>query len=218
MRIHLKTTNTNELIPFNYQNILTGALHKWIGVNEVHGSLSLYSFSWLNGGKAIKGGLSFENGAYFFISVHDHVLLKQIIKGVRDFPEISNGLVVKEIIIQDSPRFGGIHTFMAASPILIKRSIDGHEKHFDFNDKESSVLLTETLKNKLRKAGMDDNDVLVEFDRNFKNPKTKVIYYNKIGNKVNFCPIIVKGSSEQVQFAWDVGIGNSTGIGFGAIK
>ena len=28
----------------------------------------------------------------------------------------------------------------------------------------------------------------------------------------------LKGSPEQIAFAWDVGVGNSTGIGFGALK
>jgi CRISPR/Cas system endoribonuclease Cas6 (RAMP superfamily) len=35
---------------------------------------------------------------------------------------------------------------------------------------------------------------------------------------VNWCPIIIKGKPETKLFAWNVGLGNSTGIGFGAIK
>ncbi len=219
MRLHLKTTKALELVPFNYQNILTGVLHKWIGKNIEHNDrLSLYSFSWLNGGKYMKQGLSFGQGAYFFISVHDQLLLKRIVKGVRECPDIAFGLIVNELIIQEDPRFDREHKFIAASPIFIKRRIDGHEKHYEYKDEGSSVLLTETLKNKLRKANMDDTGISVQFDMNYNNPKTKVVYYNKIGNKANICPVVIKGSPEQIAFAWNVGVGNSTGIGFGSLK
>ncbi len=219
MRLHLRTSKSKELVPFNYQPFLTGALHKWIGKNNLHDDrLSLYSFSWLNGGNALKQGLRFEHGAHFFISVHDQHLLRNIIQGVRENPEIAFGLVVNEIIIQEDPIFEYEHKFMAASPIFIKRKIDGKENHFEFHDKKSSVLLTETLQNKLRKAGLNDADVSVQFDLGYSRPRTKVIYYNKIGNKVNICPVIIKGTPEQILFAWNVGVGNSTGIGFGSIQ
>ncbi len=219
MRLHLRTSKTLELVPFNYQNYLTGALHKWIGKNDLHDDrLSLYSFSWLNGGKALEQGLKFENGAHFFISVHDQRLLKNIIQGVRENPEIAFGLVVNEMVIQEDPIFEYEHKFSAASPVFIKRKIDGKEKHYEYQDQESPALLTETLKNKLRKANLNDANVSVQFDLNYSIARTKVIYYNKIGNKVNICPVIIKGTPEQILFAWNVGIGNSTGIGFGAIK
>lgn len=219
MRLHFRTTRSKELVPFNYQTFLTGALHKWIGMNNLHDDrLSLYSFSWLIGGSAHKNGLRFENGAQFFVSVYDQELIKSIILGVRKDPEIAFGLVVTEMIIQEDPIFEQEQKFMTASPIFIKRTIDGKERHFEFHEKESSILLTETLQNKLRKAGLDDAGVSVRFDMDFSNPKTKVIHYNQIGNKVNICPVIIKGTPEQILFAWNVGLGNSTGIGFGAIK
>lgn len=219
MRLHLRTTKSKELVPFNYQTVLTGALHKWIGKNNLHDDrLSLYSFSWLIGGTALKDGLRFGSGAQFFISVHDQQLLKRIIQGVRKEPKIAFGLDVNEVIIQEDPVFEKEQKFMTASPIFIKRTIDGKERHFEFHEKESSLLLTETLQNKLRKAGLDDVGVSVRFDMDYSNPKTKVVYYNHIGNKVNICPVVIKGTPEQILFAWNVGLGNSTGIGFGAIK
>ena len=52
MRLHLKLTPNTEPIPFNYQHQLTGTLHKWLGQNDLHDKISLYSFSWLRGSKA----------------------------------------------------------------------------------------------------------------------------------------------------------------------
>jgi CRISPR/Cas system endoribonuclease Cas6 (RAMP superfamily) len=71
MRIHVKTSSNTELVPFNYQHKLVGVLHKWLGNNELHGNLSLYSFSWLSNQKSSKAGLNFPNGAKFFISFYD---------------------------------------------------------------------------------------------------------------------------------------------------
>lgn len=59
MRIHLITNKSKELIKFNYQPILTGVFHKWIGQNEIHNKISLYSFSWLSGGPLTKMVLPF---------------------------------------------------------------------------------------------------------------------------------------------------------------
>src|SRR3990170_987900 len=100
MRIHLTTNKSKELIKFNYQPILAGVFHKWIGQNEIHSEISLYSFSWLSGGTSSKNGLIFSNGANWFISAFDTSLLKKIISGIQDDPEIAFGLNVSEIVVQ----------------------------------------------------------------------------------------------------------------------
>ena len=213
------TAESEDIIPFNYQPILTGALHRWLGQNDLHDGLSLYSFSWLRGGRAISRGLSFPNGAHFFISAYDSRFLEKIIQNIKESPYIVNGLSVREVIVQKNPEFTNIeNTLLFASPILVKRNVNGKDLHFSFDDDQSGEYLTETLKRKLRLAGLSDDSVFVEFDRSYHSPRTKVIYYNQVGNKVNLCPVKIKGSPEQVTFAWNVGIGNSTGIGFGAVK
>ena len=64
MRIHLKIDSTNHTIPFDHQPLLVGTIHKWLGLNNEHGEVSLYSFSRIEGGRAMKAGLKFE--PYFF--------------------------------------------------------------------------------------------------------------------------------------------------------
>lgn len=44
-----------------------------------------------------------------------------------------------------------------------------------------------------------------------------MVTYRGIGNRANMCPVIIDGRPETKAFAWEVGIGNSTGIGFGSI-
>jgi CRISPR-associated endoribonuclease Cas6 len=218
MRIHVKTTPSTEIIPFNYQNVLTGTLHKWIGPNNIHDTISDYSFSWLNGGSTTKKGIRFYEGASFFISAYSSDLIKSIVKGIRVQPEIAYGLKVSEIIIQENPSFGESGIFHPASPVFIKRNKDGRDVHYTYEDVESNEFLTETLRNKLKRAGLSFENVIVEFDTNYRNRKIKTIYYNKIGNKVNMSSVKISGTPDQLAFAWNVGVGNSTGIGFGALK
>ncbi len=59
MRIYLQLSANREIVPFNYQQSLVGAFHKWLGENELHDDISLYSLSWLSKGVPKKGGLDF---------------------------------------------------------------------------------------------------------------------------------------------------------------
>lgn len=218
MRIHIQFISNGKRIPFNYQPVLTGALHKWIGRNEIHDDISLYSFSWFMGGDASREGLRFNKEGHFFISSFDGEVLRKIIRGIQSDPLIGYGLTVKEVILQEDPAFQSAATFFCASPILIKRRTAQKEIHYTYDNQESDQYLTETLRTKLKKAGLSDKGVTVGFDRNYNAPRTKVIYYNSIGNKANLCPVKITGTPEQIAFAWNVGAGNSTGIGFGALR
>ena len=70
----------------------------------------------------------------------------------------------------------------------------------------------------MRQAGLSDDETLdIHFDLSYSKKKIKLVRYHNIGNKVSLCPIRIKGKAETKLFAWNVGIGNSTGIGFGSI-
>lgn len=219
MRVHLNISPTSVKISHNYQPLLTSAIHKWLGSNHYHDDVSLYSFSWLQKVKAERGGLSFPNGSSFFISSYNNEFLGKLIEGIKADPQIGNSLNVNEVMIQCEPEFSSCERFFTASPILIKRKDNNHgERHFTFSDSESDKLITQTLKTRLQKAGFDDTGVNARFDRNYHSPKTKLIRYKSLGYKVSICPVIVTGNNDQIAFAWNVGLGNSTGIGFGALK
>lgn len=217
MRIHIKLTRNKALVPFDHLPAVVGAIHKWLGTNDLHDSPSLYSFSWLSGGKRNERGLNFPNGASFFISSFDESLIRQLIKGIRQEPEINFGLYVREVILQETPDFGPQAYFKVASPVLAKRRLGEEEKHFLYTEPETDELLTQTLQTKLKEAGLPVEGVAVRFDRDYPLAKVKKVNYKRIGNKASLCPVIVEGSPEQVAFAWNVGVGSSTGIGFGAL-
>lgn len=222
MRIHLKLTPNTAPIPFGHLEYLTGTLHKWLGEeNEIHGDLSLYSFSWLKGTEKTKSGfLECRHGATWTISAHDKAIIKKIMSGIMDDPAVCFGMSVKEVMLQETPHFSTIERFVVASPVLVKKRIEGRpqQKHFTFQEPETTELLTQVLKKKLAKANLNNENVKVYFDNSFVNAKTKNVQYKNIKNNANICPIIIEGSPEQIAFAWNVGVGHSTGIGFGSLN
>jgi CRISPR-associated endoribonuclease Cas6 len=218
MRVNLKLSPNLSIVDFNYQPKLVGTLHRWIGNNELHGNQSLFSMSWLSGGKALQDrGLEFPNGAVWFISAHDPELIRKIVSAILTGPEVAFGMKVVEITLQETPEFFGEKKFFLGSPVLVKRNQDEKQRHFSYQDPISDTYLTETLKHKLILAGLSSDGISVRFDRSDARAKTKLVTYRGIKNKANYCPVVISGSPEQIGFAWNVGIGNSTGIGFGSL-
>lgn len=219
MRLYIKLSRNNKNIPFNYQHLLTGTIHKWIGENNAeHGKKSLYSFSWLQNTDSSKSGINLTSNSYFFISAYDEQLIKRITKGILDDPTTFCGSQVVDIQIKEVPEFSNAERFMMNSPILIRRRDGDKVKHITFKDKNFNDLLTENLKGKLSDVGLNSNGVTVELDPSYAFPKTKLVDYKGIENKTTLAPVIIRGTPEQIAFAWTVGLGNSTGIGFGAVK
>ena len=219
MRIYIKISKNKEIIPFNYQHLLTGVVHKWIGVNNnEHGKRSLYSFSWLQNTSSTKNGINLGRDTYFFISAYDTDLIKRITKGLLDDPEMFCGSRAIDVQIRDVPDFSNEERFFLHSPVLIRQREGEKTKHVTYLDEVFEKLLTENLKIKLQSVDLPIDNVSVELDKSYAFPQTKLVDYKGIKNKTTLAPVIIKGSPEQIAFAWQVGLGNSTGIGFGSLK
>lgn len=220
MRIILSLSSNTSIVPFDHIPHLTGVIHKWIGQNNtVHGSISQHSFSWLKGAQKGNGGLYFPNGSSFFISAHDEFFIKRIIKRAVEQPELFAGMCVKEIKIQNTPSFErNEEAFSVASPVLIKKKEEARVKHCLFDDPEANELLTQSMYKKMGMSGLDAEGLSIVFDPDYRSAHTKLVNYNGIMNRASICPVIVKGTPEQIAFVWNVGVGNSTGIGFGALN
>lgn len=218
MRIHLSISAPQIPLPFDHQHLLVGTIHKWLGWNKEHGKVSLYSFSRFDGGKVTKAGLLFENGISFFFSLHYTDLIQKLISGIQSDRTMFNGLEVREIIMQEGPDLSGRELFFPGSPVLIKRKNGEKIDHILFNDPRAGAYLKETLLTKMEQAGLKDDTLEINFDTGYRKAGSKMVTYNGIQNRASWCPVIIKGKPETKLFAWNVGLGNSTGIGFGAIK
>jgi CRISPR-associated endoribonuclease Cas6 len=220
MRLHFTLTPNQQPVPFAYQHFLTGAFHKWLGENPQHDEISLYSLSWLQGGFMKNGTLDFPRGARWFISFYNDALANIIIDRALANSEVCCGMHVTRIVQQQTPEFGGYYNFKVGSPVLAKsKEVEGNIKHYIYSDPEADATLTATLRHKLDKAGVNTshNEVTVSFDRNYRNPKTKLVTVKDIHNRASICPVIIEGTPEAVQFAWNVGVGHGTGSGFGCL-
>lgn len=225
MRLYFDLSTNTQPVPFDYPHFLTGTFHRWLGNNDLHDGLSLYSLGWLQGGKAQRGGLHFARGASWFISAPDNergtCLLELVAQAALQSPEVCCGMEVLQIRAEVTPDFGPRRTFRADSPILVKgqKSPDGKTPHLLWNDPRADELLTKTLRHKLDAAGLGEHSegAIMRFVRDYKGAKTKLVDIKGIQNRANFCPVIVEGPPEVVQFAWNVGAGIGTGSCFGSL-
>jgi CRISPR-associated endoribonuclease Cas6 len=220
-RIHL--TPNLEPVPFNYAHRLCGVFHRWLGPNDLHNMLSLYSLGWLTGAKSVNGGLFFEHGSHWDIGIYDNSIAEQLVRGLllRDFNFF--GMQIRKVARLESPGFEeGRHRFLVASPVILRKVEDDYSKTFIlFNQpKESTFALKKVLAHKLREAKKEHliPEVSIRFDQNFRNAKTKLIDIKGIKNKGSVCPIIAEGPAEALEFLWEVGAGELTGVGFGSLN
>lgn len=219
MRLYLKLSKNNKTIPFNYQELMTGVIHKWIGLdNDVHGKSGQYSFSWLQNTLATKEGINLEDNAYFFIGSINDALIKSIIKGVLESPEMFFGVRVIDVQIANIPEFRNSEEFLMASPVLLKRKEGDKIRHVTLLDNDFEEVLTDNLKRKLEKAELSSDGLSITLNPKTSYRQTKLVTYKGIKNRTSLAPIIIKGTQEQIAYAWCNGLGNSTGIGFGALK
>ena len=212
-------------MPFDYPHFLTGAFHRWLGRNDLHDGLSLYSLGWLQGGHKRGDGLAFPQGARWFISAPDTTagddLLARVADAALKEPSVCCGMEVVEIQAQATPEFGERRVFRADSPIFLRgpRTPEGLDPHVIYSDANADELLTHVLHRKLEAAGLADHAATasLKFDRSFQHPKTRLIQVQESRKRASVCPVIAQGSPEAVRFVYNVGAGHLTGSAFGSL-
>lgn len=233
MRLHFQLSPNRAPIPFNYVSHLTRILHDWLGRdNQWHDGISLYSLGWLQNGRSRGGALDFPNGARWMISAPDtpggQDFLNRIAQGALSSPGAFGGMEIIETSGETTPDFGPRRVFRANSPIFIRgdklpdpdNPTKFLDKHILWDDPKSGDYLTKTLRHKLDKAGLShlSDSAKVAFDLSYRAPKSKLITVkDDFRKRASFCPVIVEGDPEAVKFAWCVGVGNGTGMGFGSL-
>lgn len=203
MRLNLSLTANDKTIPFDYQHKLTGRLHKWLGENDIHDDLSLYSFSWLWNSEKRDDGFSFPNGARWAISCWNPAMAKFLMDGIMKDTEILNGMKVNEVTLQQIPEFGNDYTFTTSSPILIRmKREDGSVEHLDYRDERFDERIKQVLNRKAQKAKLELSEFDIMTDKKYKGNKTKMVKIKDIGNKANFVRVRIKGDENAIKFAW----------------
>jgi len=226
MRLNLTLSPNTDPVPFDHLHRLTGTLHKWLGPdNDLHDGPSLYSVSWLAGGQGNGDALAFPDGARWRLSFYNDPAAKAALEGILEDPFVIAGMRVTEVQQQTTPAFSGGHRFSVDAPVLARRRRDdGSREYLLYDDERADSALTQTLRRKMKVAGLDVNpsDVKVRFDRGYTGADTALATIKKDGHEIHHrgseCPVIVEGPPEASRFAWNVGVGELTGSGFGALR
>ena len=230
MRLHFTLSPNSEPVQFAYQHWLTGVFHKWLQQNDLHDKISLYSLSWLGGSQRVVNRLQFPNGASWFVSFFEDEYAEKLVNGALKEPELFCGMRVLSIKQQTTPDFGTKYCFKVASPVFIKGKQPPNGKpahHYIFNEPEADEIMTSTLIHKMDVANQEakkiifdegDKNVKIRFDREFGNPKIKLVRIKTTDLKASTCPVIIEGTNKALQFTWNVGVGNGTGSCFGSLK
>lgn len=217
MRFNIYFTKPNVNIPINNQKELNSFIHRCLGKdNKLHDAFSDYSISSLQGGKNDNQILHFENEPYITISSLNFDFIGKMMYGAQFNNEKLFDMSVSRIEplgeYNVNPYFDKIITI---SPILLK-DIDKRKK-LTIKDDNWLNRLNEQSKAKLKHLGIEDETFNIKV-RNPEKAKTKNIHVGEVFNPCSMVSLEVYGKKETRIALYNLGLGNSTGSGFGSIK
>ena len=221
MKFRVHFSENREPIPYDYPHRLCGIFHHWLGPNELHEILSLYSLGWLKGKCIADRGLNFPEGATWDIGIYNDEIAERLVKGLLLKELNFYGMQIRKVSrldFPDVPETG--HRFLAGSPIMLRKvEDDGSRTHVTWDMPESESILNRLIQKKASEADFEQGkQVRLSFDKSFRNAKTKLVTIKGIKNKASVCPVIAEGTKEALEFLWTVGAGEMTGVGFGSLN
>jgi CRISPR-associated endoribonuclease Cas6 len=227
MKLKIEFSKNTEPVTFGYVSNLNGYLHKVLGSNnEYHDDISLYSTSFLHGGKISRNKKYFEfpNGAVWYVSSPDKVFIQNFINNVFQNISFAFGMELQGVVLVQTElrEEDGYYLFHTKSPILLKQRDFETKKniYFTYEDdiKTTSELMKSVILKKAEKASVaiKNSDFDIFFNYEYPGKKIKWIKIKTVNNKTSVCPIYVKTNNLEIaKFIYDIGVGHSTGSGFG---
>lgn len=237
MRIKINFSKNNTPIHIDDSiDVLNSYINKCLGrLNQYHDNFSNYSISSMQGGKLniITKFLNFNDGMYIIISTPDDntKFINDIIYGIMKNPHFGYGMNFISFVPIDvdtftttkkgHPEFDYVQTI---SPILLKEK-NGRKrltfKNCDNFEEELTLRSVEKLKK------YDENINLKNFKieiNNFKNNNKvkKYVSHNndskkRYENDCNMIRLKITGNNRTRKILYELGIGSSTGSGFGSV-
>jgi CRISPR-associated endoribonuclease Cas6 len=220
MRLVVHLSPNTSPVNFNYLNETARFFYGHVGIEGLHGNVSLYSLSFLrNGTPSPEGGLDFPNGSSFFVSAHDNQIIENLKNNIQTNEHLLNGMKVfaTKVYPDIVPETESVRMVLR-SPCLL-RDEDGFPIMWYMQ--EAQERLEEIAKRKMKLANIPLSE-LESIRPDLRSPiKFKSISYEHDGNTIyNKCSLgsaVVKGTPKALTFLWNVGLGESTGIGFGSV-
>jgi CRISPR-associated endoribonuclease Cas6 len=221
MRIKINFTENKTPVNVDNQSTVNGYIHRCLGEgNKYHDTPSDYSISLLCGGKLNKETrkLSFKNGGYIIVSSIDSEFINKIILGVMNNPDFIHGMRFCGIEPIEEQLYNGWNHFFTLSPFLIKDRWNEGKRFVTLEGDDFEVRVESYLKNKLNAidSDLDLSDFKVEIPEH-KGHKVKKVMIKNVINHANSCQISIFTNKKVASILYNIGIGQSTGCGFGTI-
>ena len=237
LKITLKSKKNRLKIPFNYNHIVSAIIYSKIAdlkyAEELHSSNSykFFTFSNLNihKFKRIRSGFLSQNGKIdFLISSPDDYLIKSLVEGfLNDLTVnfIGEDLLIEKVELLPVPEFEDKIDVKTLSPIIsrTKKEIDGELKTWDLapGDHFFKNLENNLIYKYLEYNDLEATDKKINIYSQMRHVKGKRITIEK-GNEQTFhraymMDLILEGDKDLLKFAYDAGLGEKSGLGFGMI-
>ena len=208
--------NGDVEIGYDAYPLMTRLVNKLIGYNNSeHGKRSNFSFSKIYNVRIVNNTIYTKEGSYFYISSSDSGLLIKIINNIKGSKNETLLFKVTAVDLINDIEFikGQEYKMIMGSPLLLRDK----QRNLLIGDAEINNVILLRTKNYLKNNNLDSDDFSISID-DASNNRIKMITYKGIKNKVNKCNLIVKGNNEQLNFIFNNGVGESTGIGLGFIE
>lgn len=218
MRLKINLTNPTTEVPVNNQHELNGFIHTILGKgNPYHDTMSDYSISSLQGGKLKddKKTLRFESNPYFFVASQNKDFLDDFITGAMTRSASFFGMKFNGFDVGcDFQPNRYCDDIITISPILIR---DQNDRKITFDNPNWIDCIKENCIGKLKHHGIVDPTFNIELIKTEKS-KQKCIWVGTVFNPCSSVRLKVFGKKKTRETLYCLGIGNSTGSGFGAVK
>lgn len=202
-------------IPIRNQAGLNSYIHHCLGSNnKYHDSFSDYAISSIQGGKLQDNGiLMFSDNPYIQISSENVNFITDIMQGIQKTNILLFDMKFQRFEISNFNVGEYCDTIQTLSPILLK---DKNDRKITIEDDNWLELLIAKCKSKLAHKGIVDDSFNIVIRNREKSKKRSVF----VGNTFNFCTytsLKIYGQKKTRETLYNMGLGQSTGCGFGSI-
>lgn len=223
MRFKINFKGTNDNVPFSTQASVNSYIHACLGNNNpYHDGKSDYNVSGLMGGGVNnnKSGLSFNDDAFIIVSSLDMQFMNTLLMGIISNQEFAYGMKLSDVEHVHEELFDGWNYFTTLRPILLKkdRSPKGRADYWTIDDPEYAAQLKSHIVGKLMKIDpkLDLSGFELKIpDRPFN--KVKRIMVKNVPNFATNCWVSINAPKEAIRLIYHLGLGQSTGSGFGTV-